>query len=567
MIERNKISRKQEFSVLDIETDKDGNMLAMASFDGINLNRFYCWQSYFQFLKDNNHKKEYQHIFGHYAGGFDYVHMLESNLIEMDKVKIITAGSDIIFIDMLDFKKRVRFCDSFKTLLSGLKKLCVAFEVETPKQDIDINRIGEIFVEDPDQFWNYLEHDVYSLYEVMIKFMQLLEIEFFPTTAASLAFRIFKQRYLPEGIKLLKASLKPDDKTDEFITFAYAGGRVECFRPGVHDKVWVYDINSLYPKVMADLDIPDCTPKQVNKYVPGERGFFHIKFNQHNRNLPPVLWQKTKNGLEFMYEGEGVFSDIEIDKALEVGTTIDCTGGLIYLTTEKVFKYFVTELYKLRMDNKGNAIDYICKIILNSSYGKFAQREETESLQKLSIDEYRELLSQGELVTIYDMEKLLFTVKEHREIENRLIHVAAFITSAARVELYNYIQRYSKHLVYCDTDSVHLTKPMAKKWEGKALGKMKEEQAEVEGVYIGRKMYATGEEIKFKGAPLRSSLPHDTLNIDDLKAMWNKDIIEFKYNIFPKLKSMLRGAKAAKMKPIKKNLKRGNYLSNFVPND
>lgn len=570
MISRAKRIRKNQVSVLDIETAKNGDLLAMSLYDGKKIFDFYSWGECLQFLEDNNNKPRFRNIVAHNGGGFDWISLVEAEINTIGDMRIITSGSGIIFIQMNGFKRPVMLMDSILVLHKGLNALCDTFDTKTKKlKDFDIDRIEEIFTYDKEMFFKYLHNDVISLYEVIEQFKKLLDIEFWPVTAASLAMYIFRERYLPEGVNLFQPDFKPGSELDLFITQSYAGGRVECFRPGIYAHVNVYDINSLYPYCMTKAQIPDCLPVQSNKHTKGEIGFYKIKFNQTNRNLPPVLWHKTKmRGLEFIYEGEGTFCTIEIDKAIEVGTEIEIIEGYYYPRTKPIFKDYVTSLYDLRLQNKGTPLDYICKILLNSLYGKFAQKEESTHLEIIrSGKELMERLENGEKIIPYDEERCLFSVGEEREIAHRLIHVASIITSMARCELYSYLQQHKDDIIYCDTDSIHITGELDNDFIGNKLGQMKLEETGP-GVYLGRKQYGISKKIKFKGVTVKDKLSSEDfvniLTMEHLKKIYRGEEMEFSFHTFPKLKSVLRGKKACKKLKITKKLKKPDYTSNFI---
>jgi hypothetical protein len=595
MVSNLKRQKKKPFSVLDIETRKDGSVISIALYDGKQVYDFLNWNEFLEFLKNNNKKKRFQQIFAHNGGAFDWVSFIESQLDNLDKLKIIASGSQVIFIEIGSFEKPVTLCDSILTLLAGLDKLCDKFQPDTPKiKNLDISRIEEIFKNDPKTYYKYLHNDCISLYQIMQKFMDLIDIKHFPVTAASLAMQLFRERYQPEDVKLWKSdllkgyNLEIDGKTvrkyvpehekqwetvDEFITRSYAGGRVECFRPGVYESVKTYDINSLYPYVMSFADIPDCTPIHVSKIIPGKVGFYEVKFKQTNHDLPPVLWVKENNGLEFVYEGTGVFCSIEIENAQRVGCEIEFIKGLIYPTTKKVFKNYVDDLYKLRKENSGTPLDFICKILLNSLYGKFAETQKSSHLEKIPENEFWDRLKNGEQLTEYDHDKQLYNVEEQRDIPHRLIHIASIITAMARTTLYKYIERHVESVIYCDTDSVHLNDEiMEPKWQGQKLGQMKLEE-EGAGVYLGRKQYAVSKSIKFKGLTLKNKLSPESFVeiitqqdlVDILTGKYTPDNPKtFTFHTFPKMRSVLRGEKACKIKRITKRMKTPDYQTNFL---
>lgn len=606
---KNERKKKKPFSVLDIETNKKGEVLSIALYDGKKVYDFLSWIDFMIFLSDNHNKKRFQQIFAHYGGGFDWVSFIESQLDNLDECKIIASGSQVVFIELYHFPNKIMLCDSVLTLLASLDVLCDKFKTRTKKlKGFDIENIENIFNENPKLYYEYLHADVKSLFQVMNEFMELLEIKAFPVSAASLAMNLFRERFLDEDHILWKADLvksyRMNDKKiyvpshekkwniiDEFITRAYAGGRVECFRAGLYEHVNTYDINSLYPSVMINAPIPTCTPVSCSDFREGKIGFYEVKFRQDNFDIPPILWEKTKNGLEFKYSGEGVFCSIELDNARSHGVEVEFIKGIYYPTTQKVFKKYVQHFYNLRLENKGNAMDFIAKILLNSLYGKFAELQEGSHLEKITLDNVicrvtgidkdgKKILDdkgnwKKEKITEYNMEKDLYTVGEKRDIPHRLVHVSAIITAMARTELYKYIESNVDKLIYCDTDSVHLNNgTLEDKFLGTELGKMKLEESGP-GVYLGRKQYAVSKCIKFKGVNARcklsSGISSNILTMRMLADLYSGEYTEenpltFSYNSFPKMRGVLRGEKAAKIKELNKTLKVPDYQSNFLKN-
>lgn len=578
MISKSKRVRKNAVSVLDIETNKAGEVLAVAIYDGKKVYRFLNWNEVLTFLGENNNKKRFQKIVAHNGGNFDWISFVEDQVENIDRMKIVMGGSNIVFIVLNQFDNPIWLLDSFLVLLRGLNALCDTFSPNTEKlKDFDIDRIEEIFKNDPALFWKYLDNDVISLYEVIEKFKDLLDLEHWPVTAASLAMNIFRERYLPEGVNLFRPEIKPGRDIDSFLARSYAGGRVECFRPGVYEHVNVYDINSLYPYVMSIAEIPDCVPFEASKYIPGKIGFYEIEFDQFNKDLPPVLWEKGKNGLEFVYKGTGVFCSLEIEKAQKVGCHVKIIKGLVYPRTKKIFKTYVDDLYQMRMENKGTPLDFICKILLNSLYGKFAQKEESTHLEIISNNiVLKERILNGEKITLYDEDKRMFTVGSEREIPHRLIHIASIITAMARITLYEYIEPFAANIIYCDTDSVHIQGELDPRFLGGELGKMKLEETGP-GVYLGRKQYAVSTKIKIKGLTLKNKLCTEAIcqivTMADLAKIYRGEqvqidipegMMEFTFHTFPKFKSVMRGKKACKIFPITKRVKNPEYTSNFL---
>lgn len=68
--------------------------------------------------------------------------------------------------------------------------------------------------------------------------------------------------------------------------------------------------------------------------------------------------------------------------------------------------------------------------------------------------------------------------------------MAVTITALARKLISVYKNIPNNPMVYSDTDSVILPKPLSKDVVGKELGKMKLENIIKEGIFIGKKLYA-----------------------------------------------------------------------------
>ena len=216
------------------------------------------------------------------------------------------------------------------------------------------------------------------------------------------------------------------------------------------------------------------------------------------------------------------------------------------------------------MKYKGEPLDYAYKILMNSLYGKFAQKNRTKKLVKWDHESFKENYKKVKW-TPYIEELGIFEIEEERIVQHRAVFISAIITSLARICLYKYFLLNPDHLIYCDTDSIHSLRKIPDKYiNDKELGFLKLEVDGERGCYIGRKQYVVGDKLKFKGVPLKSNLKHDNLTFDDYVHLLYNGNIEFNYNTFPALKTVLkRGKKACKMMPLKRKIKKADYLTNF----
>jgi len=559
-----KRARKNCYSTLDIETRKDGSVIEIGVYNGTEVFFYKSWEDFFKFIKFHNDDKRYNKFIAHNGGGFDYISMLDYLSTTNIEYEVIMSGSTIIFISITTFDRQVIFQDSARVLLRPLKELCVTYQVETPKQDIDMEHIEDLYINDLNTFHNYLASDVISLYQVCKAFEKIMEIEFFPVTIASLSLYLFRKNFQTENyFQLFK------EKQDKFISQAYAGGRVECFRTGEIDNINTYDINSLYPYIMKNCDMPIGLPIYTKKYRPEYKGFYKVKFHQKNTKIPPILWEKNKNGLEFVYSGVGIFYDAEIKLAKERKVELEFIEGYVFLRHKKIFAGFVDKYYELRQKHKGTAIDFSCKIVLNSLYGKFGQREKSEKLVHWSPEtmRYKVLGRKVKNWKPYDEDKGYYIVEEFRKTPNRIIHYAAAVTSHARVELYRYLYSYRKNLVYCDTDCIHLYNKHipGNRISNTRLGYMKKEE-EGTGIYIGRKQYTINGKMKYKGIKIVDKLLKNKFNIDNYRKILYNEKILYSYGTFPKLKSVIKGRdRPCKIKKVEKSLTQSKYKTNYKP--
>jgi DNA polymerase elongation subunit (family B) len=305
-----------------------------------------------------------------------------------------------------------------------------------------------------------------------------------------------------------------DEDTKSFTRRAYTGGRTECYRPGIYDDVTVYDVNSMYPYVMANYPVPSSARTIKTKYFSAKGlGFYEVDYIQTNKTLPPLL--RDEHTHDFQYTGYGVYTTNELNLLREIGGTFKVTRGIIFRDTAYLFKDIVTRYYNLRLKAKkeGNkALDWTAKILLNSLYGKFGQRPIKHVSYLATKERIRELLEAKANFTIHGA---YLTVVEPARVEHEFCAIAAYITSYARIELYRHIMKAPANYIYSDTDSIHVFDTQPYIQDEINLGGLKIEKSG-RGAYAGKKLYAIQENgqdiVKAKGFGRSSNmLTFDTI--------------------------------------------------------
>lgn len=192
----------------------------------------------------------------------------------------------MINLDLSWFKYKISFRDSYLMLPTSLAKLAKQFKVHNkgifPYDFANFNKLdyisnvsdfkyfNKITIEQYNNYlnifknkeWNfknetinYCNQDCISLYQVIIKFNELIfnkysiNIHNYPTLP-SLAFAIYRCHYLKDfKIPLISGNIFNDLK------ISYTGGATDMYIP-ISENIYCFDVNSLYLFVMKNNYMP-----------------------------------------------------------------------------------------------------------------------------------------------------------------------------------------------------------------------------------------------------------------------------------------------------------------------
>jgi hypothetical protein len=301
-------------------------------------------------------------------------------------------------------------------------------------------------------------------------------------TLPSSAFDLFRREFCRINTD------RPSDEVCSLLMQAAYGGRVEIFKTGLLDgPIDCYDINSLYPYVMAtkEYPYPECGEMRQDLDL-SEEFIAAVKVRMPEVRIPclPV----RHNGKLVFPVGtfKGVWTAPEIRQAVEDGAEI-LDVGWVYSYGKRLcrpFKEWVEYIYGLRVKTTDPFLSYTLKIYLNSVFGKFTEA--------------------GQL-TIYKNGK-------ETKLENRPKHsnvvLGAYTTAYGRLQLLRALRQYEESVCYCDTDSIFVQKVPPIK-TGRGLGEWKHEGVFERCHFVLPKTYlsirAGGEKLhKAKGIPARA---------------------------------------------------------------
>lgn len=508
--------------------------------------------------------KRFRTVYAHNGGGWDWISLVEhlrkdkSFRLDVDGVppkyelNIARAQSKMVLM-VITFPGQfsIKFCDSQYLLRSKLADLAKDLGVKH-KVDLQGRLPHEVYIADRTGYFDYLRGDCETLLLVLEKSLELLRtiapIDRLGTTIGSTAMKVFRTGYLQSNI-----DIPENDAQKTLLREGYRGGRVEVFKYGYHPKVFIYDVNSLYPAAMVSSDIP-VSGRMVDSHIFRERciGVYRITFRQYRNDILPILMV----GGVGVYKGEGVYFSPEIAllKRVDPDAIIEVKEGFIFPDVGRPFDEYVNTLFDLRKKHHGKPIALLAKYLLNSLYGKFAQRSERESVVlfeglEAKIAAYRKWRDENRNLPKAKRKRpweitpdgLIVGLMESTKINFEHVGIAGIITSQARVLLYNYFLKCGKeNVIYGDTDSVHTTVDLLNTDCNGNLGGLKCESGNTscEGVYCGKKLYAireydaggkTKERIRAKGVSVGGSNGCN-LRFSDLLAVANgqRFVAEFK---------------------------------------
>lgn len=368
--------------------------------------------------------------------------------------------------------------------------------------------------------WNelieYNKRDTEVTYRIM-KFLQETYNELgceMKTTISSTSLDLWRRKYLPQTLYKEEMILGYDIKPEIFK--CYYGGRAEIFGRGLlksdeKNKWKLLDFNSLYPSVMLnEYPLPQSIQKPTSmtiKNIIDYEGFSDVEVECGQMYYPLLPFRDLKRGKLIFPVGRwrASYTHLELRKALTLGYKINKIYiQYIYTKTFKPFEEYVTDLYAKRLEyqRQKSPMELVCKMLLNSLYGKTAQKEFTEyqwfDISKMSDDEYENYLNSDDSTTF---ENIGFR-RVLKECNTNFIFpiIPAYVTSYGRIKLYDAIVKY--HGLYCDTDSIITNADVE---TSKRLGELKVEDRLKSVLIVKPKFYMkeTDEKInvKIKGIP------------------------------------------------------------------
>jgi len=422
-------------------------------------------------------------------------------------VKLISDS----FVNIWKFRKQGKtllFLDSMNFFNFSLKEL---------GKDLGLAKMPMPEFKESHQLWfTYCKRDVEILYKgikTWLEFIKLNNLGSFALTLAGQSFNSFRHRFNSFPI-FIHSNQQAIDLERE----SYHGGRTECFFVGTLplENYHYLDVISMYPSVMIS-----------NTYPTRLRSFTN---SLSVSNLKRLLASNCLISKVFLETSEPAFPYKIFDKlCFPVGKfwTVLSTRELLYALSkdyikevretavyqaQPIFVDYVNFFHQCRQTYRaqGNfSFSIISKLLLNSLYGKWGQRNEIFKVIAKDTDYpdgiYEVWNVEEQKKDIYrSMNGVLEKSVGKKEAFHSFPAIASHITADARLVLWNYIKLAGQNNVfYCDTDSLFVNSVGAAnlkaEFSASVLGKLKLKGTAQNLEIRGLKDYTFGDSVRMKG--------------------------------------------------------------------
>ncbi|PGZ45130.1 hypothetical protein COE56_27875 [Bacillus anthracis] len=514
---------------LDVETrGRFGEVFHIGIFDGESF--LHSTDVSFILTHLKSLLQEYElHIYTHFLD-FDLSKILQ-HLLDIDRIDF----NDSLFINNRVVKFTTNngmvFHDSYKMLLGSLESLCEDFGLSIDNSKVNLEKyIKENGYKDKEDFFkrvpaddpvliHYLEMDCKSLYYILMEVIHLVGLpdKVFAScpTVASLAKNFFQHFFKEDYKKAISTNYfgAEGEYLEQQVRAGYHGGRTEVYKP-IAEDVYHYDVVSMYPSIMKEMDIPyghytiyrkndRVKPKTVymsHKLSGGKNGagFALVKlFVPEDLNIPPLPYKFSRKLLFPTGYLWGVWSFEELKMAESFGVVIeDMQEVYFWAKKDKLFKGYIEYFEKLKQGSTGGK-RAVAKLMQTALYGRFAMRRIQTSYCNVEEEEKRK--SEGSIYVKKQYTKFKGSEQEYimyKSIsQSKTIqpHISAYITSYARVKLYKDLMEEKANgaeIYYTDTDAIVTSKEMNPAKVGNEYGKWLPEGKISRGIYLQEKMYS-----------------------------------------------------------------------------
>lgn len=386
-----------------------------------------------------------------------YTHVDDKKYMKPKTFTSLISGLGIFYsIEIkLENGNLITFYDSYKKIPRPVRNIPRDFGLEESKGEIDYYKDRPVGYELDDNEREYVMHDTIIVSKALKK---QFDAGLTKMTIAGDALSSVKDML---DFRTLFPVL--DKETDDFIRKSYRGGW--CYvNPDFQNKdigkMLVYDVNSLYPSRMRYCILPYDKPiyfkgkYQENSEYPLYIVHLFVTFKLKKKCFPCIQDKHNRmfSSTEYIREYTNIAEPLEIyltsvDLKLFMDMYdiyyIEYVDGFMFKGKYGMFDKYIDYWNDVKMKatiEKNQAMRTIAKLMLNSTYGKFASATKTSS--KIPY------LKENGIVG--------YLTREDKEREPVYTALASFVTAHARDLTIRSAVATHDTFVYADTDSLHI---------------------------------------------------------------------------------------------------------------
>lgn len=400
-------------------------------------------------------------------------------------------------------KKKVTIYDSLKLLNFSVDEIAKAFDLPIRKLELDYTAKREIGHKLTQHEVDYIRNDVEIMSRALDIFFKDNKAKM---TIASTALASYKDTNPNFRNDFPELPLE----VDADIRLSYKGG-FTYLNPKYKEVVTgggvVFDVNSLYPSILYDRNLPYGIPEPFNgKYeydplYPLYTQMISCRFKIKPGKIPSIQIKHTFGfmGNEYLESSDGeivtlVLTNPDLELFFEQYDVTDLTfvSGWKFKSGSGMFKTYIDywTAKKINAKKEGNKALYtIAKLFLNSLYGRFGTNPKG-----------------SRQVPVLEEDGLYFSLMPEEERKPVYVATASFVTAYGRKQIIEQSQAIRDWsiknkgfdaYIYSDTDSIHALlndDDIAKLTnildiDDYRLGALKKESEFVRGKYLRQKCY------------------------------------------------------------------------------
>lgn len=396
-------------------------------------------------------------------------------------------------------KQRTIIYDSLKKYPFSVEQIADSFNFPIKKGSIDYEKTRPIGYQPTEDEWDYLKNDI-QIMAMALKIM--FDQGLTRMTRGSDALGDYqdwvKKTYGKSRFKQWFPVLSLG--FDKDLRKAYKGGFTwvnKVFQGKDVGEGIVFDVNSLYPSQMYDRLLPYGTPLfYEGEYTHNEEYPLYIqnikvRFRLKERHIPTIQVKQSSLFVQNEYL-ESSMNKLGVDELIDLTLTnvdldlfmehydileIHYTYGYMFKASSDMFKGWIDKWIEVKNTTEG-AKKANAKGMLNSLYGKFGTNPDIT----------------GKVPYMGDDGIVRLTLGEEELRDPVYVPLACFVTAWGRYTTITTAQKCFDNIIYCDTDSIHLTgtevpKAIEHLVDPKKLGYWKHESTFQRAKFIRQKTY------------------------------------------------------------------------------